>query len=395
MKYLILTFLVVSQTWASSFKNFQIIARANNFETYSLPSSSFLNNVTPQINNWGDASFHVVSYQDEKPSHGLFYKSYLDIVGEIVYSAPNQRYISDPSMSGNGNIVFNQFDDGLNDGVFLFNSNTYVTQNFISPKILELESFSRAKINYKNDVIFRANDNKGDRLLIVKKHDEVPFVLARHGQSIDTDAISYLFEPAIRGKYIVTKVRYGETRRWEESRPDMLIKWNLDNGTKESVFDTDYDNSSSFKKFLNSVSTSSEGAMVFISEDSKKKKAIYIQNDNSVKKVIEEGAQDILFIENFSVAINIHEDIAFRAIKKNGRRAIFYIKNNRLSEFISEGDYLPSDEETARIIMKPGFPGFSGGININDNGQIIFHCLIESKNGERQMGSAIYIGNME
>lgn len=395
MKYIILLVIVVSQAWAQSFKDFKIVARAHNYETYALPSPSFLNNITPQINNFGDVSFHAVSYYDENPSHGLFYKSSIESKGKIVYSAPNQRYISDPSMSGNGRIAFNQYDDGQNDGIFLYNSNTSLTSRFLSPKLLGLESFSRVIINFFNDIVFKGRDEFGDRFLIVKKYEQAPFILARHGKSIDDDLVSYLFGPDLNNEYLVSKVRFGESRKWGESRPDTLIKWNINNGKKEKVFDIDYNQSSTFKSFLNSVSVSSTGAMVFISEDLNRKKAIFLQNNNSVKKLIEEGDGNIAEIEYFSVAVNSFDDIAFRAIKKNGRRAIFYIKNNIIKELISEGDYLPSDQSTVRIITKAGFPGFSGGININDNDEIVFHCLIESKNGESDMGSAIYVANLE
>ena len=366
--------------------DFQLIARANLVDGYNLPAGSDFSNSSPFINNRGDVSIRLGSIQGQL-TYGLWVKNHNEKKGAIVYQAPKQRLISDPFINELGDIVFSQFDHGVSDGVFLYNSQSKHIEHIINPKDFPLSSdFSAPAIDNHKRVHFRRLHQSGHRDLIVSDGNLSGETLLREGHGP-----SYIFNPhlSLNGQYRVVKVRKGEIFDYREELPDYIKRFNQQGQKTIIAKDHDADSESPFLSFDNSPRVASNGDVVFIAKVSESKRAIFHYQNGEIHKIAQEG-REVHSLEFFAPAVNANGYIVFRAINHQGQRVIYSYRNDQLSAIISQGDYLVTDRETARVLDKEGFPSFSAGISLNDHNQLLFHVVLESKHGERMMGSAIY-----
>ena len=124
-------------------------------------------------------------------------------------------------------------------------------------------------------------------------------------------------------------------------------------------------------------------------EDSKK--AIVISNHEGVQKIVaKEGSLDISEIEMFTPKINDLGVVLFRAKDGQGLRSLFLADDSGVKKIISEGDEINTDLGLGRILSNPNYPGFGGEVDMNDQGEIVFHCLVVSADNNREWGSAVF-----
>jgi len=379
-----------------SYKSPVLLARANISDGYQLPAMSFLSNTSPVINNSGDVSFKIMSIggQDQQ---GLWVKNKAKPLGEIIYTAPESRLLSDPSLNNSGLITFNQYDEGVTDGVFTFDGIHQKLTQVINPENKNILYYTYSQTNSNGVTIFRGTSE--DNLRSFYSYEKNLSLLIAEDDSTDSQKTSYLFKPSLNENGAISfKRRLGERGEWSESQGDEILLLRRVSGHYERVSiaqDKDLNQNSNFLSFYNSTSLSNNGKVAFSAMLLDSKKAIMLWENEALLTLAVEGQDDLGEIELFSPVVNDQGLVAFRAKNKEGLRGIYVASKSGVKKIISEGDEIETDQGPGKILSNPNFPGFGGEINMNDKGEIVFHCLITSMKDNRELGSAVYVVSPE
>jgi hypothetical protein len=366
----------------------ELIARANDHDGHQLPNQSFLSNITPIINNSGDIVFQFITYENGFLERAIWYKKSTEVTGRVVFRVSGEKYLSTPSMVDNGDFVFNLYSSSAPLGVYKYASMSTTVNLLIDPEDHSYRQYSNVTLGEDGNVIFRGSSFSGKQSLVKFSNSFGMKKLFKVG-----NGASFLFGPNFnKNNLIVSKVRMGELGEWDESMPDEILVWDLSGNKKVIAKDRDSDPNSIFLGFFNSVGVSSSGKIVFIARLEHKKSGLFIASKlGHITQVAIEGQGPLAKIEQFAPHINRQGLVAFRGIDTNGKRQIFTVKNGQITANIGEDDVVTTDRETGRILFRDGYPGFGGGISINDKSQVLFNCLITGKNRESSLGSGIYL----
>ncbi len=373
----------------------QILARANIDDGYNLPPLSFLSNTNPVINNHGDVTFRVMALEGEN-DQAIWVKSFEEDLGKIIYVAPDQRFITDPSINDSGKIAFNLHDEGVTEGLFILDAKTQKVDQVLNPDNQPIQYYTYPQIKNNGHIFFRATDDANDRSFYEFSRGKLNKILE---EGIDTQGIksSYLFKPSVNNSGLIAfKSRIGEKGQWDENNPDQILVIAPSTDAKNPgsklmtiAKDRDSDPKSPYLRFGNSVSISKQGSIAFIAFVADLKKSIVISKDNILTTIASEGQNDILEIELFTPNINNHGNVVFRAIDSSGKRGIFVANTTGVKRIISEGDEIMTDLGPGRILSNPNFPGFGGEVDMNDQDEIVFYCaVVDAEN--KELGSAVY-----
>lgn len=391
---LALLLLTVSSSVFSAIPNYsapEILARANINDGYNLPPMSFLSNTSPVINNRGDVSFKLMAI-DGQNNQGLWVKRGVDENGKILYTAPDYRYVTDPSLNDNGIIAFNLYDDGVTDGIFTLNSDNLEVDQILKPTNENILYYTYAQVLTNGKAYFRGTDEENVRTFY--QFDGSLKTIITEGTTTFGQKSSYLFKPAMNDNGAMTfKRRLGQMGEWDERNPDeiLLIK---PNGTSyDSIVvakDKDGDSASVFKGFLNTSSVSKNNHVAFTAYLEDNTRALILYKDGVSKNIASEKADGISEIETFSPKVNDQGQVLFRAKDELGKRGIYIADANGVKRIVGEGDEVNTDLGMGKILSNPNFPGFGGEVDINDHGEIVFYCMLVGAKDNQEWGSAVF-----
>ena len=378
---------------------FELIARANLNDTYQLPSMSFINNPIPMINDRGDIGFKILSYQGSNVQ-GVWYKKYDEPTGKIVYTTPAEKFLTDPFLTNDGKLIFTQYDEELSEGIFKFDSADYSTTQFFSPQNEEWLYYTYAQMNANGDLLFRATNQSGVRsFLKVPKnnHGQIETVQSE-GTSTFGEKTSYLFKPTMNDSGAFSfKRRLGERGDWDEHFGDQILLMSPNGSQFDSQIiaeDRDINPQSKFLSFGHSTALSSHNSVAFTAliEDAngELKRGVFLYQNKTILTLALEGKHDVKEIESFSPKANNKGEVLFRAKDTQGLRSLYLASAENVVKVIGEGDLIEADRGQARILSNPNFPGFAGEIDINNNSEIVFSCLLIGNEDKKEWGTAIY-----
>lgn len=395
----IFTVFIFSQNLFASIGEYnapELLARTDIQDGYNLPSMSFLNNPSPVINNNGDVLFKVMSVEGTN-NQGIWLKSQDDQNGKIVYIAPEERFITDPSINDSGKIVFNLYDEGVTDGIFEMDSKSLEVDQVLRPTNLPIQHYTYPQILNNEHILFRATNDLNDRMVYDFSGSKLKKLLSE-GNEVFKNKISYLFRPsANENGTLVMKVRFGERGQWNEENPDaiLLVTPSVDPKVPSPVYkiiaaDKDLDPSSQYQSFGNSVSISHSGNVAFSATLADSKKSILFFKDNLIKVYATEGSNDIGEIELFAPRVNDLGQVLFRAKDESGARAIYLADGESVMKILREGDVVNTDQGLAKVLDNPNFPGFGGEVDLNDKGDILVMAVLIGAFDNKELGNAIY-----
>lgn len=372
-----------------------ILARANIRDGYNIPAMSFLNNTNPVINNRGDVTFKIMAVEGQN-DQAIWVKTFEDDNGKIMYVAPDQRFITDPSINDHGKIGFNLHDEGVTDGLFILDSKTLEVEQVLSPDEQPIQFYTYPQLKNNGHIFFRATDDANDRSFYEFNGTGLNKLLA---EGVDTLGMksSYLFRPSVNeAGRIAFKSRLGNIGEWDENNPDQILVLNphFDPKIPASKLitiakDRDSDPKSPYFRFGNTVSIASNGMVAFMGFLENGVKTIVVSHENTLSHIAIEGQNDISEIEMFNPKINVHGQVAFRARDLTGKRGIYIADGSGVKRLVGEGDEIVTDLGQGRILNNPNYPGFGGDVDMNDQGEIVFYCLLIDEN-DRELGSAVY-----
>jgi len=373
----------------------EILARANITDGYNIPPLSFLSNTSPVINNHGDVVFKIMAVEGGN-TQVLWVKKAEEPTGKIVYVAPDERFITDPSINDSGKIVFNLFDEGVTDGLFIHDIKTEAVTQVLNPDDLPIQDYTYPQIMNNNQIYFRATDDNFDRSYYEFAGNKTNKILDEAVESLGIKA-SYLFRPAVNAAgQFAFKARIGEKGKWDDNNPDSIFLLTPSTDPKSPqmkvdtiAFDKDTNASSKYLRFGNALSLSKDGTVAFIGILADSKKAIVISKDNVLSNFAAEGKNDILEIEMFTPKINDQGQVVFRARDINGKRGVYLADGTSVKRIIGEGDEIATDLGSGKILFNPNYPGIGGEVDMNNQGEIVFYCLVVSSD-DKELGSAIY-----
>lgn len=371
----------------------EILARANIGTGYNLPEMSFLSNTCPVINNRGDVSFKLMAFGGEN-NQGLWVKKGSEENGKIVYTAPEMRLLTDPSLNDKGQIAFNQYDDGVTDGIFTLDADTDIVSQVLKPEREDIAYYTYPQVLTNGKVYFRATNQDNVRSYYKYDGSTLKSIIAEGVTSYGQKS-SYLFKPYLNDNGAMTfKRRIGEAGEWDERNPDeILVLKPTGSGSYESVViakDKDGDADSKFLGFTNSSSISKSGMIAFTAILEDNSKAIILSKEGQLTNLVIEKNDDISEIELFAPKVNEQGLVVFRAKDMDGKRGIYVTSIEGTKKLVGEGDEIMTDLGLGKILSNPNFPGFGGDVDMNDHGEIVFYCLVMGAKDNQEWGSAVF-----
>lgn len=368
-----------------------LLARANITDGYNLPPMSFLSNTSPVINNRGDVAFKIMAFDGEN-NQGIWLKQNSVENGKIVYTAPDMRFLTEPSLSEKGVMAFNLYDDGVTDGIFTMNSETLKVDQVLKPENDEIAFYTYPQVLSNGKIYFRGTNQENVRTFY--QYDGALKNIITEGVTAYGQKSSYLFRPALNDSGAMSfKRRIGEEGQWDETNPDEILLLRPNGNSYESIVvakDKDSDHDSQFRAFTNTTSTSRNGMVAFTAYLDDNSKGLILYKDGVLKNLAREMADGISEIEIFSPKVNDKGQVVFRAKNMEGKRGIYLADSTSISRIIGEGDEVKTDLGMGKILSNPNYPGFGGEVDMNDHGEIVFYCLIVGAKDNKELGSAVY-----
>lgn len=389
-----LLLLTVSTSVFSAIPNYsdpEILARANITDGYNLPPMSFLSNTSPVINNRGDVSFKLMAV-DGQTNQGLWLKRGVDENGKVVFTAPEDRLVTDPSLNDNGVIAFNLYDDGVTDGIFTLNADTLNVEQILKPIDEDILYYTYAQVLTNGKAYFRGTNQENARTFY--QFDGTLKTIITEGATTFGQKSSYLFKPAMNDNGAMTfKRRLGEIGEWNERNPDEILLIKPNGVSYDSIIvakDSDADSNSVFKGFNNTSSVSKNNHVAFTAFLQDNSRALILYKDGVSKNIASEKSDGISEIEGFSPKVNDQGQVLFRAKDLKGKRGIYIADTNGVKRIVVEGQEVTTDLGLGKILSNPNYPGFGGEVDINDHGEIVFYCLLVGLHGNQEWGSAVF-----
>ena len=398
MKKFALSFLLFASasftSWAAlpEYNAPELLARANIRDGHNLPPMSYLSNTSPTINNRGDVVFKLMAFNGEN-NQGLWLKLSEEENGKIIYTAPDSRFITDPSINAQRKVVFNLFDEGITDGLFVLDGQSLKVDQILKPEAYDLVHYTYAQIMNDGSVFFRGTNEENARTFYSYADFKLNKIISEGVESYGNKS-SYLFRLHLNdNKEMVFKRRLGQTGEWDESNGDEILLLKPNGNSYESVViarDRDADPQSFYLGFANNATLSNNGLVAFTATLEDSHKVLVLYKEGILRNLAIENLDEISEIEMFTPKVNSQGTVAFRARDQAGKRGIYIATTEGIKKLIGEGDEIKTDLGMAKVLSNPHYPGFSGEIDMNDNGEIVFSCLIVGAADNKEWGTAIF-----
>ncbi len=386
-KYLLLgfsSFAISSLSFAAipSYKAPEIMARANGPDSYNLPTMSFLNSTSPNINNKGDVSFKLMAVEGENTQA-------LWVNGKIVFRTPEGKVMTEPAMNDNGQVAVSVFDEASSEGIFIYDKNSDSISNVLPGQGTDLIAHGYLQVLNSGEIFFRGTHTGRDHGFY--RFEKILHQIFSEGSETLGFKASYLFGPMVNSRrQMASKIRVGNKMDWSDAFPDQILLLNADGTHRIVARDQKSDPQSLYTGFTNSVSLSENGLVAFIGVLKGGAKTLVIDGNGVQTSYATEGQDGISVIELFAPQVNSQGVAVFRAINSKGLRGIYLADGQQVRRVIGEGDQIPTDRGLGCILANPTFPGFGGNVRINERNEIVFYTILHSAVGNQEWGSGIY-----
>lgn len=384
-------FFVASSCWAlPSYQAPEMQVRAHYRNAYNLPPLTYLSNTSPSINNHGDVTFKLMAV-DGTPNQAVWYKARNESKWQVVYVAPEDRYVSDPTVNDRGEITFSPYTEVMSDGLFVFDTKSGTTVEKLSGPANKMVFMAYVQTLNDGTSVFRGMDTEFERGFYEVNGGLK--TVAREGQKNFEVPSAYLFKPAVNDKkHWAFKVRVGERGEIgnEQSDQILLVKPTPQGYDKIIVAqDNKGDVNSPFTGFGNGVTMAQNGLVAFVGYDKNNAKSLILWENGSQTALVSEGQNGISELELFSPKVNSNGVVAFRAKNEKGLRGIYVASKDGIKRLIGEGDSIPTDLGPGQILQRKDFPGFAGDIDINEKNEVVFACVVATTDNQIT-GDAVY-----
>jgi hypothetical protein len=369
------------------YATFELQARSNIVDGFNLPAGSSFNSGTIALNDAAQVAFRLVSVGTTGRG-GIWFGAAGN--GEVVYTAPPDPIVADPSINNLGLVAFEQYDFGGSDGVFIYDPAAGDTTLAVPPGGPFGHLFlASPQINDAGQIGFRGKDGGNRQGFYADDAGSQARYVAE--TSIDPQSpFAFLFTPSFNGNSkIAGKGRIGGTGG---SQPDEIRLWLADGSSTLIVEDDDGDPASPYSSFDNGVDLTDADAVAFIANLAAGGRGVFLSDGTTTIEIATTNDPDVSDIEFFHPAANSAGLVAFRGKDGQGLQAIFVGDGTTLRRVIGEHDLVPTDLGDARIDQHDSSVVFGGGVDINEGGDIGFACtLTPPDNNQIEWGSGMFI----
>ncbi|MCP3903932.1 MAG: hypothetical protein GY715_09890 [Planctomycetes bacterium] len=170
-----------------TYTDFEIQARSNIVDGFNLPTGSSFNSSTPALNDAAEVAFKLIVVGDTGNA-GLWVGS--RGTGSVVYDAPFDRLLEDPSINGAGEVAFEQF-DVFTEGIYVYDPVAGSASLAVPPGgMFGFNVVSAAQINDTGVIGFRAQNFGGNLYMTDDDGTQTQYV------SEATSPYGFLFTPS-------------------------------------------------------------------------------------------------------------------------------------------------------------------------------------------------------
>lgn len=358
-----------------SHSTFELRARSNIVDGYRLPPNSSFNSKTPVLNDAGTIGFSLIAVGGGNA--GLFTGGAGD--GAVVYTAPDERLLEDPSINAEGELAFDQF-DVLSDGIYVHDPASGKTVQAIPAVTFSIAT--SADIFDDGRIAYRASAGGPQSWRVFSDGAEAVW-------AFEGGPIAFLFTPSSRAGLVAGKVRLGSTAG---SSPDELRLYDGPGSFAVIAADDDGDPRSLYVGFDNGVWLAPDGRVAFVADLAGGGRGVFLSDGATTTTIATTAHPGVSAISFFRPAANAAGLVAFRGTDAAGLDAIFAGDGTALSRVVGEHDLVPTDLGAARIDQHDDSVVFGGGLGINGRGDIAFNAsLTPPDNPMIEWGSGMFV----
>jgi hypothetical protein len=367
-----------------NYGTYQLQARGNIVDGYNLPPGSSFNSGTPALNDAAQVTFRLLVVGGTGNA-GLWHGR--DGQGTVVYHAPADRLLTDPSINESGDTVFEQNYDFQSEGVFLYDAESGASQVAVpvgGP--FGIDGFASPQINNAGEIGFRADLGAVQAFIRDDAGTQTQYV-------VEGGPIAFLFVPRFNGaSQFAAKVRLGST---SESSPDEIRRYEAGGTFTTIASDDDADPESPYVGIQNGVGMSDNGWVAFVANLASGS-GVFLSDGVTTRTIATSADPEVSSIDFFAPAVNDEGLVAFRAFDESGLRAIFVGDGTTLRRVVTEHDLVPTDRGEGRIDQHDSSPVFGGSVDINARGEVVFAAsLTPAGNNQIEWGSGIFVAYAE
>ncbi len=365
-----------------SYDEVELQARADGSTGYNLPVGSAFTNATVAVNDQRQVAFSLISVGLGGPA-GVWFGGGGE--GEVVYEAPEGPSLSDASINGHGEVVFEQFEFLSSDGVLQYDPDTGDVSVAVEPGgPFNVQSFSSVQNNDAGQIAFRAT-SFGDRGHIVDDDGDQTLYVGDSGFDPDSN-VDFLFSPSFNNDAQIA------TKALLDDGSNEIRLWHGDGTSTLVAVDSDGDPDSPYSGFDNSVSAADGGLVAFNASLVDGGRGVFLFDGEDVITISTEDDPQVTEIEFFAPSANADGLVAFRAFDGDDRRAIFVGDGDSLTRVVGHYDTVETDLGAGMIARPDTSPVFGGGITMNANGDIAFRASItEDGNEDVSWGAGAFV----
>ncbi len=369
MRFLFLILLLTSTALSKEVLTYKMLARTSFEDSHVLPVASFFTNSSADINNKSDFALKLVSI-DWNANQAIWLND------KLIYTSPLGRYVTDPSINDNKEVVFTEFDQGRSYGIYKY----FPTEDETLPIVTiggphNIISFDTVVHDNSGMILARATNVFGERLIVlINPYTFEQFLIVKESSQ---NNFSYLFTPQMNNfGSVALKARYGDAGQYNEERPDDVLLFQ-----EERKFvlaeDSDKNNQSPIKKIRNSIAINDLNQVLYFAELENETALILTDGQSSIK-IATTTHPDISEFDFFNPSLNNNGVIAFRAKDGLGVDAVFATDGYTQFKIAYEGQVIESDLGPATIFYDGNNPPFGGSPDINDKNEIIFSASLRN-----------------
>ncbi len=340
----------------------ELVLRYSYVDSWRLPQGELCFYNTPVIHR---ESIFLRCSDTEKES---IYKITDDEVKSIYTSKVGQK-LTDPVLGVDG-IIWAEYSEGGTRAINRYSKDQITKINFKPDGLVD----GLAEIE-EGKYVFRWRNFDGDQFISTWK------TLAETWS--DHPERSFAFTPAGYKNQLAYKLRLNNLA---ENSADMIYWWKNLNEAPLKVLDRDADAESNWQSFRNTVALSGT-SMIFVGRQVNGTDAIGMVNfAGQVEVLVEAGKNDVKSIDFFAPSINKTQNVLFRGLDFEGRRALFLWQRGKVTKILTQGDVVHTDKGVARIDYKDSDSVFMSAPTISGNKILIQTALIDFDDSKTLIG---------
>lgn len=339
MKTLLITLLFSVSSYASYSKP-KLIARYSGIDAYNAPNGLYCFGSEPMPSAQGV----FLGCQLNNASVMMRWNP----TPQVVATSPSSLFSHPKDVEGQ--VSWYEFNEAGVSSLFEYSGATRkIDLKNLGPAFALVDSFVPIK---NRSYIYRIED-ESKQLRSWKNHTVSPLY---------TEDVSHIFPPtpSVEGNF-VTKVR---RENLNESAPDELLLW--DGSFKSLLKDRDMDATSSIKAFRHQYAIDGKSVALIVTDS--QGEALMILN-GAKKSVVARAGRELKSFDYFSPKMR-NGILLFRGVDFESRKALYIYENGSVRKLLTQGDTVMTDKGLARVDYQDQDALFYGAPGIGPKGEI-------------------------